>query len=96
MNFNLKLMTSVIISSLLLLTIAVGTSYVISINALNYLGRSTIRHQVSSLVETLKMQNKITLEKLESDLGLMDREINARGGFQLQRTLPFPPKWSIR
>ncbi|WP_419785934.1 methyl-accepting chemotaxis protein [Pseudodesulfovibrio sp.] len=83
MSFNLKLMTSVIVSTLLLLTIAVGTSYVISLDAIGFLGRSTIRNQISSLVETLKMQNDITQEKLESDLGLMGREIDARGGFQL-------------
>ena len=83
MSFNLKLMTSVIISTLLLLTSAVGISYIISINALDYLGRSTIRNQITSLVETLKMQNDITQEKLESDLGLMDREVAAHGGFRL-------------
>ncbi|MGE4422252.1 MAG: methyl-accepting chemotaxis protein [Pseudodesulfovibrio sp.] len=90
MSFNLKLMTSVIISTLLLLTIAVGTSYVISINALDYLGRSTIRNQITSLVETLKMQNDITQEKLESDLGLMDREVAARGGFRLAANSTVP------
>jgi methyl-accepting chemotaxis protein len=83
MSFNLKLMTSVIISTLLLLTSAVGISYIISIDALDYLGRATIRNQITSLVETLKMQNDITQEKLESDLGLMDREVAAHGGFRL-------------
>jgi methyl-accepting chemotaxis protein len=88
MNFTVKLMTSVIVSTLLLLTVAVGTSYVISIQSLDFLGRSTIRTQINGLVDTLKMQNGITQEKLESDLGLMDREVASRGGFRLDEYSP--------
>jgi len=90
LNFNAKLMVSVIASTLLLLTVAVGTSYVISVRALDYLGRSTIQNKIATLVDTLKMQNDITQEKLESDLGLMDKEIEVRGGFRLDADAPVP------
>ena len=90
LSFNAKLMASVIASTLLLLTVTVGTSYVISIRALDYLGRSTIQNKIATLVDTLKMQNDITLEKLESDLGLMDKEVETRGGFRLDADAPVP------
>ena len=83
MNFNAKLMLSVIVSTLLLLTVAVGSSYFISIRSLDFLGRSTIEGQIGGLVDTLAMQNGITMEKLDADLGVMEKEISARGGLRL-------------
>ncbi|MEF2230710.1 MAG: hypothetical protein V3571_07265, partial [Pseudodesulfovibrio sp.] len=62
----------------------------ISVRALDYLGRSTIQNKIATLVDTLKMQNDITLEKLESDLGLMDKEVEVRGGFRLDADAPVP------
>ncbi|MBU1001804.1 MAG: Cache 3/Cache 2 fusion domain-containing protein [Proteobacteria bacterium] len=88
MNFNKKLMTSVIATTLVLLIAAVGTTYVISVRSLDYLGHSTMEDMITNLTDTLEMQDSITQEKLASDLGLMDREIAARGGFRLAPDQP--------
>jgi len=90
MNFNTKLMTSVIVTTLVLLMAAVGTTYFISVRSLDFLGHSTVKDSITSLTDTLKMQHDITMEKLDSDLGLLDREILARGGFGLDEQNPVP------
>ncbi|BBD08731.1 methyl-accepting chemotaxis protein [Desulfovibrio ferrophilus] len=83
MNFNKKLMASVIVTTLVLLTAAVGTTYFISVRSLDFLGHSTMEDLITNLTDTLEMQNSITQEKLVSDLGLMDKEIATQGGFSL-------------
>ncbi len=88
LTFNAKLMLSIIFSTLFLLLAAVGTAYVISTNALDFLGSSTMRDVITSLEDTIEMQNSITQEKLVSDLGLMENEIAAVGGFGLDESQP--------
>lgn len=88
LSFNAKLMVSIILSTLILLLAAVGTTYFISTNALDFLGKSTMKDVITSLTDTLEMQNSITQEKLVSDLGLMENEIAAIGGFSFNATQP--------
>ncbi len=92
LSFNSKLMVSIILSTLTLLLAAVGTTYFISTNALDFLGKSTMKDVITSLNDTIEMQNSITQEKLVSDLGLMQNEIAAIGGFSFDEYQPINTK----
>ncbi len=87
-NFNIKLLSSVTCISLLLLIAAAGVTYFIARQSLGTLGQETIRGMVGGLVDTLQMQNDITQEKLASDLGFLEAEVNSMGGFNLNRQFP--------
>ena len=87
-NFNFKLLTSVTCTSLLLLIAAAGVTYCIALQSLGTLGRETIQGMVGGLADTLQMQNDITQEKLVSDLGFMESEVAALGGFAVNERLP--------
>lgn len=86
LNFNKKLIGSILIVVLLLLTISGATSYYISENALSYLGHQFIENMVEELHDTIEMQHTITQEKLNADIGVMEMEIATKGRLYLDPT----------
>ena len=83
LNFNRKLIGSVLLVIVTLLGVLSWNNYSVSHNALVKLGNQFISAMVVGLKDSVEMQHKITLEKLETDVNVFEDEIKKYGGLHL-------------
>ncbi len=79
LNFNKKLITSIVFVVVALLAASGFITYSISSSSLQFLGRQFIANIVQELADNIEMQNSITQEKLDADLGILERDVAAKG-----------------
>lgn len=83
LNFNRKLIGSVLLVIVTLLGVLSWSNYTVSQNALVNLGDKFISTMVVGLKDSVEMQHQITLEKLQADVGIFEDEIKRNGGLSL-------------
>jgi methyl-accepting chemotaxis protein len=79
LNFNKKLILSVLCVIVTLLSVLSFTNYKVSHGTFDKLGKQFISAMVVSLKDSVEMQHKITLEKLATDISVFEFEINSNG-----------------
>ncbi|GFM35716.1 methyl-accepting chemotaxis protein [Desulfovibrio psychrotolerans] len=79
LNFNKKLLLGIVGTVIFMLLVSGLYSYTISKKNLNTLGRAFISSMLDGLQDTIDLQNKITQEKLNADLVVMEREMAKLG-----------------
>lgn len=85
LNFNRKLIGSMLLVILLLLGALSWNNYSVSQNALTKLGNQFISTMVVGLKDSVEMQHEITLEKLATDINVFDDEIEKMGGLSIDK-----------
>ncbi|OBQ56282.1 hypothetical protein SP90_02930 [Halodesulfovibrio spirochaetisodalis] len=83
LNFNKKLIGSILIVIVLLLGVLSWSNYTVSHDALVNLGKQFISTMVVSLKDSVEMQHSITLEKLSTDINVFEDEVELHGGISL-------------
>ncbi|MEZ6853546.1 Cache 3/Cache 2 fusion domain-containing protein [Halodesulfovibrio aestuarii] len=83
LNFNRKLIGSVLFVIFTLLSVLSWNNYTVSHDALEKLGNQFIKTMVVELKDSVEMQHQITLEKLETDINVFDDEIKKHDGISL-------------
>lgn len=83
LNFNRKLIGSVLLVIFTLLSVLSFSNYSVSNEALTKLGNQFIKTMVVGLKDSVEMQHQITLEKLETDVNVFDDEIKKHDGLHL-------------
>lgn len=83
LNFNRKLIGSVLLVIVTLLSTLSLCNYSISHDSLIFLGKNFISTMVNNLEDTIRMQHSITLEKLDADVGFFDIQISQKGGLHI-------------
>ncbi|SIO17803.1 Cache 3/Cache 2 fusion domain-containing protein [Halodesulfovibrio marinisediminis] len=83
LNFNRKLIGSVLLVIVTLLGVLSWSNYKVSHGALVNLGDQFISTMVVGLKDSVEMQHQITLEKLQADVGIFEDEIESYGGLNL-------------
>lgn len=83
LNFNRKLIGSVLLVIITLLGALCWNNYSVSHSALVKLGHQFISTMVVGLKDSVEMQHKITLEKLQADVGIFEDEIENHGGLRV-------------
>ena len=78
LNFNRKLIGSVLLVIVTLLGVLSWSNYTVSQNALVNLGDKFISTMVVGLKDSVEMQHQITLEKLQADVGIFEDEIKRK------------------
>ncbi|UZP67986.1 Cache 3/Cache 2 fusion domain-containing protein [Desulfovibrio mangrovi] len=79
LNFNRKLLLSIVATVVAMLLISGVYFYATSKSTLHILGQRFISSLLIELEDTIELQNKITQEKLDSDLVVMERDIKSLG-----------------
>lgn len=77
LNFNKKIILSVLLVIVTLLSVLSFTNYRISHGTFDKLGKQFISSMVISLKDSVEMQHQITLEKLATDISVFEFEINS-------------------
>jgi methyl-accepting chemotaxis protein len=89
---NLSFGKKIILGCLVMVTITVGTmgavGYLGLDGTLKELGQATLRTVADEAVQTLRMQNDITQEKVSADLVSLEKELGRLGELALDRSRP--------
>lgn len=83
LNFNRKLIGTVLLVIVALLGAVSWSNYTVSHDSLIFLGKKFISTMVINLEDTIHMQHKITLEKLDADANFFELEIKEKGGLRI-------------
>lgn len=86
-NFNKKLIASVSFVTVVLLSTLGVSSYVVSHNSLERLGKHFISSMVVEVKDSIEMQNATTLEMLKTDIKILEREIEINGGVSIDEAI---------
>ena len=87
LNFNRKLIGSILLVILILLGALSWSNYVVSHNSLVTLGKQFISSMVIGLEDSIRVQHKLTLDKLHTDLGVFESELDEHGGLSINNTI---------
>jgi methyl-accepting chemotaxis protein len=79
LNFNRKLLLSIVAAVVVMLLFSGVYFYATSKSTLHTLGEHFIASLITELEDTIDLQNKITQEKLNADLVVMERDIKTLG-----------------
>ncbi len=82
-NFFVKTYVGIIAVVIMSILIMGGITYLWTFNSLEKVGKDFIQSTLNRVEDALRLQNNITLEKLDSDLHLMEMLITQEGGIYL-------------